>query len=218
MPKLAANEQATLARTGREACARLDADPGVHRVAVDGVDLYAVSEFLSAPECAHLIALVDASARPSSTYDGGDYRTSNSADVDGSDPVVRMVERRICDLMGLEECWGEALQGQRYGPGQEFRGHFDWFQTDSFYWSEEQRRGGQRSWTVMVYLNDVEAGGETEFPEIRASIPPQRGALIAWNNMTPEGRPNRATLHAAQPVISGTKYVVTKWFRTRRWG
>jgi prolyl 4-hydroxylase len=41
--------------------------------------------------------------------------------------------------------------------------------------------------------------------------------LLIWNNALPDGAPNQNTLHAARPVIKGTKYVVTKWFRTRKW-
>lgn len=215
----AGSDQAALAAIGERVRARLDADPAVHRIAVEEVELYAVSGFLSPAECAHFIGLIDAVARPSPTYDeGATYRTSWSGDVDPGDSFVRMVERRIADLTGFDERWGETVQGQRYEPGQEFQAHYDWFQTDGAYWPQERANGGQRSWTVMAYLNDVEEGGETEFPKIRASIPPQEGVLIAWNNARRDGRPNPATLHAARPVIRGTKYVFTKWFRSRAWG
>lgn len=212
-------ETAALAAIGERVRARLDADPSVHRIAVEDVDLYAASNFLSAAECAHFIALIDAVARPSPTYAGGaPFRTSWSGDVDPADSFVRMIERRIADLTGFEESWGETVQGQRYQPGQEFRPHFDWFEPEGEYWPYERAHGGQRSWTVMAYLNDVEEGGETEFPKLGASIPPQRGALLAWNNARRDGRPNPATLHAARPVVRGTKYVITKWFRSRQWG
>lgn len=217
-PEMDVPDRSALARMGEAVRARLGADPAVHRVPVDGAELYALSGFLSPQECAHLIGLIDATAKPSSTYDGGTYRTSWSGDVDPSDSFVKMIERRLCDLLGIDHTWGETFQGQRYLPGQEFRGHFDWFQTDGFYWPEESRRGGQRGWTAMAYLNDVEAGGETVFPEIGATIPPQQGVLLMWNNATPDGLPNSKTLHAATPVTAGAKYVITKWFRTRPWG
>jgi prolyl 4-hydroxylase len=37
-----------------------------------------------------------------------------------------------------------------------------------------------------------------------------------WNNATVEGVPNEYTLHAGTPVIRGQKYVLTKWYRTRK--
>lgn len=70
----------------------------------------------------------------------------------------------------------------------------------------------------MAYLNPVEAGGETEFTDLGFAIPPQRGALLLWNNADPEGRPNPRVQHAGKPVVAGRKYIITKWFRTRRWG
>ena len=39
----------------------------------------------------------------------------------------------------------------------------------------------------------------------------------AWNNMNPDGSPNVATLHEGMPVVKGTKYIVTKWFREASW-
>jgi prolyl 4-hydroxylase len=94
----------------------------------------------------------------------------------------------------------------------------DWFWTKAKYWKDEARRGGQRGITAMAYLNDVEAGGATEFLNLGISIAPQRGALIVWNNAGIDGSLNQATLHAGRPVEAGVKYVITKWYRSRKWG
>lgn len=214
-------DTAAIARLGTKVCARLAADPAVHKVPVEQAAMYAVAEFLSPAECDRLIGMIDAVAKPSRVYDPENQahsRTSYSGDLDSTDSFIRMIERRISDLLGIDPAWGETVQGQRYMPGQEFHGHHDWFHVGSDYWAEEQARGGQRSWTAMVYLNDVEEGGRTEFARIGVSIPPQRGLLLTWNNGLPNGLPNENTLHAALPVTQGCKYVITKWFRTRKWG
>lgn len=214
-------DRAALAALGERVCARLEADPGAWKLPTDKADIYAIADFLSPAECDRFIALVDKVAKPSAvfdlTYESG-FRTSYSGDVDRDDPFVKMIERRIDDLLGMEPSHGESVQGQRYYPGQEFRAHCDWFWTAAKYWATEAKRGGQRSWTAMAYLNDVEEGGVTEFTRIGISVPPQRGALLVWNNAAPDGSPNWDTMHAALPVISGVKYVVTKWYRTRKWG
>jgi prolyl 4-hydroxylase len=200
---------------------RLASDPSVHRVAVDRAEIFAVGQFLSGEECAHLMAMIDQVARPSPTYDAQTeqkYRTSYSGDVDSSDSFVRMIERRLCDLLGVDTAWGETVQGQRYAPGQEFQAHYDWFDTAAAYWPKEIERGGQRSWTAMAYLNDIPEGGATVFERIGVSVQPQAGALLIWNNALPDGRPNSDVIHAGKPVVSGVKYIITKWFRTRRWG
>ncbi|MCX7864254.1 MAG: 2OG-Fe(II) oxygenase [Novosphingobium sp.] len=213
-------DQSALARVGAAVRKRLDADPSVYKVPVESAELYALSGFLDADECRHLIGLIDAVAKPSQIFEEvyqENYRTSYSGDVDPNDSFVKMIERRLSDLLGLDPSWGESVQGQRYEPGQEFKAHCDWFDTRARYWKEEVRRGGQRSWTAMAFLNDVEEGGATEFPRLGISIPPQQGALLIWNNADYNGVPNDATLHAATPVVRGVKYVITKWFRTRPW-
>jgi prolyl 4-hydroxylase len=214
-------DQAALARTAALVSARLDDVPGIYKVPVEAAEIWTQGGFLSSAECAKLIAMIDAAAEPSGILSHGHsevWRTSSSANFDRDDPFVQEIEARICDFVGLPEEWGETIQGQRYEPGQEFRQHFDFFWTLADYWPDEARRGGQRATTAMIYLNDVAAGGETEFPELRASVPPQQGVILAWNNVSPSGVPNQATLHAGLPAASEVKYIITKWFRTRRWG
>ena len=111
----------------------------------------------------------------------------------------------------------ETVQGQRYTAGQEFQAHQDWFRTDVPYWPDEASRGGQRSWTAMAYLNDVAAGGTTAFPRLGVSVEPQAGALLMWNNARVDGTPNEMTMHAALPVVRGSKHIVTRWYRVREW-
>ena len=214
-------DKAALARLGLQVRERLEADPGVYRVPVEAAEIWAVSDFLAPAECDEMITLIDRTAEPSRVLDHGYnqvWRSSYSGDVDRNDSFVKMIERRIDDLLGIPHENGETMQGQRYEPGQEFKPHMDWFWTKAPYWKEEAQRGGQRSVTAMIYLNDVEEGGTTDFPNIGVSIPPQRGALIVWNNACVDGSLNQATIHAGRPVIKGVKYVITKWYRTRKWG
>jgi len=109
------------------------------------------------------------------------------------------------------------MQGQRYLAGQEFKEHIDWFPPGSPGWQREGAFGGQRAVTVTVYLNAVEQGGETDFPKLDIAVAPRAGTLLIWNNADPDGVPNPRTSHAGNPVIRGTKYIVTKWYRCRRW-
>lgn len=212
-------DRAALKAVGAKVRRRLARDPAIRPLQTDLAEIYAGPDFLGPDDCERLIEMVDAVAKPSTLYDEMDLsaRTSYSGDFDRADPFVRMIERRIDDLLGLPNAWGETIQGQRYLPGQEFRHHCDWFRTDGSYWPNERKNGGQRCWTAMVYLNDVEEGGATAFHYLDMAIPPQRGAILAWNNATPEGEPNMNTLHAGTPPARGTKYVITKWYRTRPW-
>src|SRR3546814_6490675 len=65
----------------------------------------------------------------------------------------------------------------------------------------------------MIYLNTLEEGGKTSFPELGFGVSPRAGPLLMWNNMRPNGSPNPNTLHEARPSESGRKYSVTKGFR-----
>jgi prolyl 4-hydroxylase len=210
----------TLARIGAKVRARLEADEAVFQFPTEAAELYAVANFFTPAECARLRGLIDATAEPSKLFDNpyeSGFRTSYSGNLSRQDPFVLMIERRIDDLLGIPSENAETVQGQRYQPGQEFKPHQDYFHTTQDYWPEVRKRGGQRSWTAMAFLNQVEEGGATEFPKLEISVPPQQGALLIWNNMYPDGSPNRDTLHAGRPVIKGTKYIITKWYRARKW-
>ncbi len=216
-----AADRRTLIAVGERVRSRLMADPAAYQVPVDRAEIFAIAQFLDDRECAHLIAAIDEVAVPSDlVHDEAyqNYRTSYSGDVDQTDPVVRAIERRLYDLLGIDMAWGETIQGQRYHPGQEFKEHCDWFDIRQNYWREQYAIGGQRSWTAMAYLNDVEEGGVTSFTRLGVTIPPQKGALLVWNNNLPDGTVNWDTMHAALPVTRGVKYVITKWFRARRLG
>lgn len=203
-----------LAGTGE----RLRAAPGVQRVPSPSLELFIVKRFLSAVQCAPLIALIDANRRPSTIADDigeAAFRTSETCDLDGGNPDVAAVDEAICQLLGLPRELGEPIQGQRYAPGQEFRAHTDTFEPMGPDYHEHCAERGNRSWTAMCYLNEPEDGGATRFRTINKIVQPETGKLLAWNNLLPDGRPNPATLHQGMKVRKGTKYILTKWYRER---
>jgi prolyl 4-hydroxylase len=129
--------------------------------------------------------------------------------------VVADVDCRIVGLLGLDPALGEPIQGQRYAVGQEFRAHTDTFNPGSYDYYVHTAAGGQRTWTAMLYLNDPEDGGATRFKTIGKTVHPERGKLLAWNNLLADGAPNPATLHHGMKVRKGVKFIITKWFRER---
>lgn len=208
------------AAIGRKVTARLRRNPMVTAMGNEALRFYLRDYFASPHECAALRAMIDEGARPSSLFSGTvgpEYRTSSSCTMPPADMLVDAITMRIAALMGMDKAHGETLQGQRYQPGQEYRLHCDYFPGDASYWPHMRAQGGQRCWTAMIYLNTVEAGGETCFPHTGLAIAPLEGRLLIWNNMRDDGSPNPESLHAAQPVEAGTKYVLTLWFRERPW-
>ena len=209
-----------MAAIGRSITARLNRHPQVQIVQGQGIALYCYQNFLTLPECAGLVARIDANRKPSgllSVTDDAEFRTSESCDLDRWDPFVMAIDQRICDLMGMKPRQGETLQGQRYAVGQQFKAHHDYFHVSESYWLDERKRGGQRSWTAMIYLDEPEAGGETWFRSAGLQVTPRTAMLLAWNNMDKKGMPNAQALHESVPVTAGAKNIVTKWYRERFW-
>jgi prolyl 4-hydroxylase len=211
---------AKLAQFSKSVRKKLIKHPRVEVVANGGLELYIVQGFLTEQECIDLMTEVDRTSRPSTLYQGTEiegYRTSYSGDLDPFHPLVQIIEGRICNLMGVSPRHGETLQGQRYAVGQVFKTHHDFFHTTETYWEMERGRGGQRSWTAMIYLNEPGGGGETNFPKAGLCVSPRSAMLVLWNNMDELGAPNDLTLHEGCAVTEGTKYIVTKWFREHFW-
>jgi prolyl 4-hydroxylase len=180
--------------------------------------LYQKRGFLDAALCAALVERIEADRRPSTISDSnGDpfNRTSETCDLYGGDPLVDRVNALLDSMAGQPPSHGEVLQGQRYAVGQEFKFHTDYFEPDGPDWLANTGVGGQRTLTLMVYLNQPAGGGATRFKRIGKTIQPETGKLVAWHNLDAAGRPNFETLHAGLKVTAGTKYIITKWYRER---
>ena len=75
---------------------------------------------------------------------------------------------------------------------------------DGFDWHADvaDRRSAERVLAMIAYLNDVEAGGETEFRAQALQVAPRRGTILWFP-------PTFPYLHRGAPPISGPKYVIT---------
>jgi prolyl 4-hydroxylase len=211
---------AARAAIGASVAARLDADPRMQRLPSDLVQAWRCLGFLDDANCDWLVKMIEANRRPSTLLtDKGTSanRTSDSCDMDRYADGVRQIDEYIAASLGLSPEYGETMQGQRYAPGQHFRAHHDYFHEGESYWERMRLTGGQRTFTAMIYLNEVEEGGATWFPQGGVRAVPRKGMALIWNNMAPDGSPNTATLHEGMPVVEGVKYIVTKWFREEPW-
>jgi len=145
-----------------------------------------------------------------------DYRSNAGAGFSllDSDLIVQMVNARIADAIGVPLDHQEPTNVLHYRPGEEYRAHHDYLSRSSQH-EAELRAVGQRTTTVLVYLNGNYEGGETDFPTLGWRFKGRPGdALVFWNT-TPEGEPDERTLHAGLPVESGEKWLFSKWVRAR---
>ena len=183
--------------------------------------MYEYKNFLTPSECSDLIAIADQRVRRSSVANpddkevANDYRTSYTADlIWQKNEFINQIDMEIGKTLGLDPFLGEIMQIQRYEPGQYYKEHCDFFHLFTKEYKVYTEWMGQRTWTFMVYLNDVEEGGETYFKHLNLKVKPEQGKAIFWSNLYPVGLTNPKTLHEALPTIKGNKYVITKWWRS----
>jgi len=127
------------------------------------------------------------------------------------DEMVKAVNGRICNMTGIPEMNSEDLQLLRYEPGQHYNTHHDYIEY------EIDRQGGVRIITVYLYLNDVEAGGGTNFPDLNLTVMPKRGRVLIWPSVlnSDPNEKDEGTDHQALPVEAGIKYGANAWFHMR---
>ncbi|KAH7443374.1 hypothetical protein KP509_02G031300 [Ceratopteris richardii] len=195
--------------------------------------------FLSKEECEYLITLAKPHMIKSTVVDNESgkskdsrVRTSSGTFLArGQDKTIRDIEKRIADFTFIPVEHGEGIQVLHYEIGQKYEAHYDYFHDEL-----NTQNGGQRIATLLMYLSDVDSGGETVFPSSpvnKSSVPnwnnlsecgrsglavtPKLGdALLFWS-MKPDATLDPSSLHAGCPVISGNKWSATKWMRVHEY-
>ena len=177
--------------------------------------IFCVDHFLSELECHFLIAHASDSFGPAPVVGKGagevsPSRTSSTCYLARED--VPDVLRKISVLTGKPYDHCELPQVGRYFPTQQYLQHYDAFDLST----EDGRRfamnGGQRTITVLIYLNTVPHGGATRFPALDLEVRPVRGMALVFFPATVDGLLDQMALHAALPAID-TKYVSQVWIR-----
>ncbi|WRX09059.1 Oxoglutarate/iron-dependent dioxygenase - like 7 [Theobroma cacao] len=227
----------------RNAVDRSDGDEGQGEQWVEVISweprAFIYHNFLSKKECEYLIELAKPHMEKSTVVDSetgkskdSRVRTSSGTFLArGRDKTIRNIEKRIADFTFIPVEHGEGLQILHYEVGQKYEPHYDYFM-DEF----NTKNGGQRIATVLMYLSDVEEGGETVFPAAKGnisavpwwnelsecgkgglSVKPKMGdALLFWS-MKPDASLDPSSLHGGCPVIRGNKWSSTKWIRVNEY-
>ena len=183
-----------------------------------------IDPLLSADECRLLIAHARPRLRDSQTADpltGAPLtlpvRTSSEACLAPlhETSALRLVQLRMAAAAGIDLPNAEQLNVLRYLPGQQYRPHRDYLPTSTL--QMDRPHAGNRCRTVCVYLNPVEAGGDTEFPAIGLRIEPRPGRALIFDNLRADGSLEPDSLHAGTPVVAGEKWLSTLWIRQARY-
>jgi prolyl 4-hydroxylase len=186
--------------------------------------LAVLSNVMSAEECQELIALAKPRLAPSTIVDldsGRDvvaaYRNSFGMFFRLQETAfISRLDRRISELMNLPVENGEGLQVLYYPTGAASAPHVDFLQITNEANRASIARSGQRVSTMVTYLNDVPAGGETSFPELGWAITPRLGNAAYFEYCDGQGFVDWRSLHAGSPVLAGEKWVASKWMRQRQ--
>ena len=191
--------------------------PGGQKLESDALQLFTVENFLNANECKAIAAEIKQSLSATAL---NEVKTSHNFDQGGAcdlsasnNPLVKDVDQRLCKLIGIDASYAESLQGQYYGSDQTLKPYTDYLEQHEMDHNDELL--GHRSYTLMIYLNDVEAGGETHFLAPNSTLKPRRGLAVIWSNLAPDGTPNPESARRTMPVLSGYQAVITKWFRSK---
>jgi len=113
-------------------------------------------------------------------------------------------KRDVSTYTSWEE--SEAYQVGAYSPGGLFYAHYDVIGLDTI----NGIYVGERTATVMLYLNNLD-GGRTVFPGIGVAAKPQKGSVVFWHNKDSAGNKILESKHGGCPVLYGLKWVSNKW-------
>ena len=148
------------------------------------------------------------------------------------DAVLARIEKKVALFTKIPEENMEDMQVLKYENGEKYGDHWDVFDERTL----NEKDGYQRIATVLMYLSDVELGGETAFPSSTAwvnpaqawadppytkcadkvvSVRPHKGDALLFFSLDPEDKLDTKSLHAGCPVLRGTKWSATKWIHVK---
>lgn len=191
-----------------------------------------IDNFLSVEECGKLIELGKLKQVPSEIYStegtGGkevltkvrDSRTTYYSDVENKNTdsinLIDLIYTRVSKTIGIDKSHFEEFQVTNYSDSnQHFQAHYDFFieRKDNKIYTEaiDQMcsKGGNRIATVVLYLNDVDEGGETYFPWEQVIVKPAQGKMLFFKYDYDDPLVNLKTQHQALAPISNPKWIIT---------
>ncbi|GMI83697.1 hypothetical protein like AT4G33910 [Hibiscus trionum] len=194
---------------------------------------YYFPNFATAEQCKRVIKMAKVNLRPSglalrkgeTEETTKETRTSSGTFLSASDDktgTLNLIEKKIAKVSSIPQSHGESFNILRYEIGQKYDSHYDTFNP-----SEYGPQSSQRVASFLLYLSDVEEGGETMFPFendrrvegydyrqcVGLKIKPRRGDGLLFYSLFPNGTIDPTSLHGSCPVIKGEKWVATKWIR-----
>lgn len=191
---------------------------------VERPEIMVLENLITDEECEELIEYSRSRLAQSNVIDSGSGshvphrdRISEGAFLKSAETdLLKKLDERASIIMQVPKSHGEDFQVVHYKPGGEYKAHFDYFPPGIQGSQSHIANGGNRQSTLIFYLNDVESGGSTSFPNINFSVSAKRGAGLFFKYSDSKGKLDDQSLHAGDPVFLGEKWIMTKWMRERQ--
>jgi prolyl 4-hydroxylase len=191
--------------------------------------VYEIESILNDTECKTLILHASPKLIRSGTISKdsiSNHRTSyntflrNNEDDINIKPILDKIDYITHKLSGKPYENQEPLQVVKYTKGQEYKEHYDCcVPLDNAMCIQDNEKHGFRHSTLLIYLNEVEKGGETDFPLLKHKFTPKLGKAIYFFNLNKnETSYHKLSKHAGLPPLGeGEKWVCNKWIRTKKY-
>ncbi|CAK9102454.1 unnamed protein product [Durusdinium trenchii] len=206
--------------------------------------IFVRDDFLSFEECNFLKEQVAGRLQPAKVVEREENKYDQQVNVRNNQqiwlgyaeerdtPVISHILKRMHRAARIPDDDAEALQIGLYGIDEKYEVHPD----------SDPKNGVARPATLIVYLNDVDEGGETLFPlgsraectmrwrqdaegkqkfgiqnccdrEGLLRISPKKGRAVLFFNHDTAGEIDMMAEHAACQVKRGEKWIAQRWFR-----
>ena len=188
--------------------------------------------FFSKIECEKIISLaklrggmksaetLDASNVSLSSYNPNS-RTSKTRFIgDEEDALILEVSNVVAELTEQPLENQEMMQVAMYQRDGKFDEHYDACDSTPEVCAKFNRGSSNRLATLLVYLNDDFGGGQTTFTRLTPPItinPVAGKAIMFYDTALDTGEIIKESMHKAEKVTSGEKWICTKWVHTLPW-
>ena len=196
----------------------------IHVVArTEKPDIVLLENFLTNEECAQLIETARPWLKPAkiegikpSGAKISEIRTSLECHLRREETeTVARIEKRIATLIKKPTNFGEGLCITNTHVDDQSLWQTDYFSPEKQDYAKHLQRGGQRICSLIMYLNDIDEGGETYFPEIGFKCLPRKGSALYFSYHNKQEQLDRLTLYTGMRLNSGEKWTATKRIRER---
>lgn len=130
--------------------------------------------------------------------------------IDTDTPELRKLQRKLSEWVMIPEMHSEKFILRRFKPGDFYNAHVDYLEDVSLL-----GEAGQRTTTVVYFLQNAKEGGTFEFPRVNYPVHSQTGDTLLFHNRLPNAQPDLMSFNMEHPTIEGEKWTLTKYFRER---